>query len=116
MLILVLSFLHCLLSTPCKGFTSLCQSILLNSFSCSISCCSVPVLIILPDSTFETCLACSSVKYQLLLGLLIFICPPILVLRGKNVVGSFLHFISLNVLVLDYLLNYAVGIVMCTCS
>ena len=80
------------------------------SLSCSISCCNVSVLIILPDSTFLfTCLACSSVKYKLSLGLFVFTCPPILVLRGKNAVRSFLPSIHLNVLVLDYLLN------LCSC-
>ena len=87
------------------GFTSpLVSSILLNSLSCSISCCNVSALIILPDYTFlYTCLACSSVKYWLSLDLLQFTCPPMLVLRGKYVLGSFLSFISLNVLVLDFL-------------
>ena len=77
-----------------------------NSLSCSISCCNVSVLIILLDSTFlYICIARSSVRYGLFLDLLIFVCLPILPLRGKNVLGSFLPFISLNVPVLDYLLN-----------
>ena len=89
------------------GFTSpFVSSIILNSLSYSISCCNVSTLILLPDSTFlYTCLACSSVKYWLSLGLLQFTYPPTLVLKGKNMVGLFLPFISLNVLVLDYLLN-----------
>ena len=75
------------------GFISQFVSSILNSFSCSISCHNVSVFIILPDYTFlYTCLAYSSVKYQVSLGLLLFTCPPILVLRGKNVVGSFLPF------------------------
>ena len=37
-----------------------------------------------------------------MLGLLSFTCPPILGLRGKNAVGSFLPFISLNDLLLDF--------------
>ena len=92
-----------LVSSLCHPLVS---SILLNSLPCSISCCSVSVLIILLDPTFlYICLACSSVKHWLSLGLFVFTCPPILVLRGKHVVGTFLPFTSLNVLVLDYLLN-----------
>ena len=50
-------------------------------------------------------LACSLVKYFPILGLLLFISLPILWQRGKNVVGPFLPFISLNDSFLDFLLN-----------
>ena len=50
-------------------------------------------------------LACSLVKYCPILDLLWFISPPILGLRGKNAVGPFLPFISLNDSLLDFLLN-----------
>ena len=90
----------------------LCHLFYLILFLALISCCNVSALIILPDSiNLYTCLSCSSVKYQLLLisilliSLLLFICPLILGLRGKNVVGSFLPFISLNVPVLNFFQN-----------
>ena len=106
-LIMVLSFSALLTINSLYGFVSpLVSSILFSSLSSPISWCSVSALIILSDSIFlYTCLACSSGKYQLSLGLLLFICPPILGLRGKNVVGSFLPVISLNVLVLNFLQN-----------
>ena len=89
-----------------RFISPLVSSILLKSLSCSISCCNVSELIILHDSTFlYTCLACSSIKYQLSFGLLIFTYPPMLVLRGKNAVESFLPFTSLNALALDFLQN-----------
>ena len=76
----------------------------------------VYLLIILPNSTFlYTCLACSFVKYWLSLGLLQFTCPPMLVLRGKNAVESFLPFISLNVLVFNFLQSFSIEIVICAC-
>ena len=82
------------------------SSILFNCLSCSNSCYNVSLLIISPDYVFlYTKLAYSLVKYCPILGLLPFISPPILGLRGKNVVGPFLHFISLNDLLSDFLLN-----------
>ena len=50
-------------------------------------------------------LACSLVKYCSILGLLLFISPPVFGLRGENAVGPLLPFISLNDLLLDFLLN-----------
>ena len=50
-------------------------------------------------------MACSLVKYCPILGLLSFISPPIMALRGKNAVGPFLPFISLNDSLSDFLLN-----------
>ena len=44
----------------------------------------------------------SLVKYCPMLGLLLFTCPPILGLRGKNAVGPFLPFRHLNDLLLDF--------------
>ena len=82
------------------------SSILFNCLLCYNSCCSVSVLIISPDSVFlHTKLACSPVKYCPILGLLSFISPPILGLRGKDAVGPFLPFISLNDSLSDFLLN-----------
>ena len=106
-LTIVLSFLHCLLSFLCKEFVSpLTSSILFNCLLCCNSCYSVSVLINAPDSVFlYTKLACSHIKYCPILGVLSFISPPILGLRGKNVVGPFLPFISLNDSLLDFLLN-----------
>ena len=40
-----------------------------------------------------------------MLGLLMFTCPPILGLRGTNVVGPFLPVIILNYLFLDFPVN-----------
>ena len=73
------------------------------------SCFNVLMLIILLHSTFlYTCLAWSSVRYLISLFLCLsnLICPPMFVFRGKIVVGSFLPFISLNVIaVVLYLLK-----------
>ena len=44
-----------------------------------------------------------------MLGLLLFTCPPTLVLRGKNVVVPSLPLISLKDSSLDFLLNYFVN-------
>ena len=85
------------------------SSILSNCLSCSSSCCTVSVLIILPDSVFlYMYLICSLVKNFPLLGLLLFTCPHILVLRGKNAIVPSLLFISLKDSPLDFLLNYFV--------
>ena len=79
---------------------------LFNCLLCSYSYCSVSVLIISPESVFlYTKLACFLVKYCPILGLLSFISPPILELRGTNVVGPFLPFISLNDSLSDFLLT-----------
>ena len=87
-------------------YISFLSSILLNCLSCSILVAVFHVSIILPDFTLlYTCQACSFIKYCLSLGLLQFICPPMLVLRGKNTLESFLPFISLNVLILYFLQN-----------
>ena len=55
-------------------------------------------------------LVCSLVKNCPLLGLLLFTCPPILVLRHKNAVIPSLPFISLKDLPFDFLLYYFVNL------
>ena len=89
------------------GFVSpLVSSILFNCLSCSNSFCNVSVLIISHDSVFMyTKLACSCLKYCPLLGWSLFISPPTLGLRGKNVVKPFLPLRSLNDLLSDFVLN-----------
>ena len=59
------------------------------------------------------CLAWSSVKKFLSRVSKDFGFPPIFAFKGKNLVGSFLHFISLNVLtlVLSYKIYFVKGIV-----
>ena len=74
---------------------------LLSFQFCSIYCFRVLVLIMSHGSTFlYMSLACSSIRYSLSLFSYLLsgvICPPIFVFKGKNVVGSFLSFTTLNV-------------------
>ena len=105
------SCICCTVGPPLQSNSSNCLVLILhrqlgNCLLCSKSCCSVSVLIILPDSFFlYTKLACSLVKYCPIPGVVSFISPPILGLRGKNVVVPFLPFIHLNDSLFDFLLN-----------
>ena len=89
------------------GFVSLLlSSILFNCLLCSISCYKVSILIMSPNSVFfENKSGMFPCQYSPMLGLSLFTSPPILGLRGKNVVRPFLPFISLNDLLADFPLN-----------